>query len=110
MLGATLVLGLLYMQLRAVRELREMVAARGGATEAHQGPVPPRPPPEAPQTSHSSNLLKSLLTTSTLSSVVDLCKYKTEVGALGSLDADIQRLDTTSNADAEPQGVDIHAE
>lgn len=102
MLGATLVLGLLYMQLRTVRELREMMAAQGHrGTQAQTAPPPQTPPP---QTTHSTNLLKSLLTSSTLSSVADLCRYKTEVGALGSLDADIQRLDTTAGGTSNDAG------
>ena len=56
---------------------------------------PPKPAPASarPQpTAHSTSLLKSLLNGSTLSSVVDLCKYKSEVGNLGSIDTELQRL------------------
>lgn len=89
---------MLYIQMKMARDIRSMLVL-----PAHHSPnnpptaatpSPPRQPHQQPpqQPLHSANLLKSLLTTSTLSSVVDLCKYKSEVGALGSLDSDLQRI------------------
>ena len=104
-IGDGLLLLLLYGQYRTVREVRELLTqftnrAPQGDQPAHssvppQDMPPPKPAPASarPQpTAHSTSLLKSLLNGSTLSSVVDLCKYKSEVGNLGSIDTELQRL------------------
>ena len=108
-IGITLAaLVVLCMQYQATRQMQTMLTKL--LTEASLKPSPPdvaapvptpniRPTPEEREkkttllpTNHSTSLLKTLLNGSTLTSVMDLCNYKSEVGKLGSIDSDLQQL------------------